>query len=148
MMSHYADPLYSDGPFRGPLPHYTMVRCFAVHFRYLVSIWNLVNLPYVNFKKAFDPVDRRSLWDFLCRHGSPAGILSLTSTLCYHDRPCPGCRESMVITGSWDYQEGCAHGTPLAGNPWAGAEPWPPRCATPACNPISSSSSSKSNELN
>ena len=36
---------------------------------------------YVDFKKAFDSVDRRTLWDLLRRRGIPAGILSLISTL-------------------------------------------------------------------
>ena len=36
---------------------------------------------YVDFKKAFDSVDRRTLWDLLRRRGIPAGILSLISAL-------------------------------------------------------------------
>ena len=36
---------------------------------------------YVDFKKAFDWVDRRTLWDLLRRRGIPVGILSLTSAL-------------------------------------------------------------------
>ena len=36
---------------------------------------------YVDFKKAFDSVARRTLWDLLRRRGIPAGILSLISAL-------------------------------------------------------------------
>ena len=36
---------------------------------------------YADFKKAFDSVDRRTLWDLLRRRGIPAGILSLISAL-------------------------------------------------------------------
>ena len=36
---------------------------------------------YVDFQKAFDSVDRRTLWDLLRRCGIPAGILSLISAL-------------------------------------------------------------------
>ena len=39
-------PLLIDWPLRGPWPYYTMVDRFVAHFRYLVSIRNLVNLPY------------------------------------------------------------------------------------------------------
>ena len=42
----------------------------------------------------------------------------------------------MVIAGSWDWQEGRMHGTPLVETPRAGAEPWPLRCATSACAPL------------
>ena len=55
--------------------------------------------------------------------------------------PCPGCRKLMAIAGSWDYQERHTHSTPLAGTPWSGAEPWPPRRATSACASISCNSS-------
>ena len=34
---------------------------------------------YVDFKKSFDSVDRRTLWDILRRRGIHAGILSLIS---------------------------------------------------------------------
>ena len=36
---------------------------------------------YVEFKKAFDSMDRRTLWDLLFRRGIPAVILSLISAL-------------------------------------------------------------------
>ena len=36
---------------------------------------------YVDFKKAFDSVDRGTLWELLRRRGIPAGILSLISAL-------------------------------------------------------------------
>ena len=42
--------------------------------------WGFI-AAYVDFKKAFDSVDRRTLWDLLRRRGIPAGILSLISAL-------------------------------------------------------------------
>ena len=36
---------------------------------------------YVDFKKAFNSVDRRTLWDLLSRRGIPAGILTPISAL-------------------------------------------------------------------
>ena len=44
-------------------------------------------------------------------------------------------RVSMVIAGSWDWQKGRMHGTPLPETPRAGAKPWrrdvPPRRLQP-----------------
>ena len=39
--------LLNAEPLCGPQPYYIMVGRFAAHFRYLVSIRNLANLPYI-----------------------------------------------------------------------------------------------------
>ena len=36
---------------------------------------------YVDLKKVFDSVHREALWDLLCLHGIPAGIIGLLSGL-------------------------------------------------------------------
>ena len=57
---------------RGPWPYYTMVGRSAAHFRYLVSIRNLVSLTYVQDSEKTTPVfvntSHNNLYELLLIH--------------------------------------------------------------------------------
>ena len=57
--------LQADGTLRCPWPYSTMVGRFAAHFRYIVSIRNLVNLPNHFSKKTFFSKDKYHCERFL-----------------------------------------------------------------------------------